>query len=201
MPKGELIQLFKDNTKPKETTKKRVTKKNSVSGDNNIVVMDSKSVNLTINTKPPKTTLKILKTDKHIDDDTTYQIKKIVDDLVKKEVAGGMTTQSAYAKWYGTLKKRYKVTSYSLIPAHLGDEAISWLKTQSVIKRSKIRRNNTPMYRNELYAAIYARGTELGFSKGEIYNIVLTKLNKRVSSLKQLSETNLNKLYQYIMRL
>lgn len=199
MPKGELIQLFKDSTKPKEKTKSRNSKRNSVSGNNNIIVMDSESVNLTINTKTPRTTLKILKDSTHIDDQTTYRIKELVDNLVKKEVAGGITPQAAYAKWYGALKKRYKVTSYTLIPAYLGEEAITWLMGQAAIKRSKIRRNNTPMYRNELYSAIYARTGNLGISKGELYNIVLSKFNKRVSSLTQLSEANLKKLYQYIM--
>ncbi|HHF6578250.1 TPA: ORF6C domain-containing protein [Haemophilus influenzae] len=201
MPKGELIQLFKDSTRPKESKKTTQSKRNAVSGDNNIIVMDSKSVNLTINTKTPKTTVKVLKGNAHINDQITYKIKELVDNLVEKEVTGGMTTQAAYAKWYGALKKRYKVTSYTLIPAHLAEEAITWLMSQAAIKRSKIRRNNVPMYRNELYSAIYARAGNLGLSKGELYNIVLTKFNKRVTSLTQLSEINLKKLYQYIMGL
>ncbi|HDR0997493.1 TPA: hypothetical protein R4323_000377 [Pasteurella multocida] len=201
MPKGELIKLFQDNTKPKEKSSVNNTNKRSISGNNNIIVMDSKSVNLTINTKPQRTTLKVVKTAEHIDAETAYKIKELVDNLVKKEVSGGMTNQSAYAKWYGALKKRYRVTSYSLIPAHLGEEAITWLMSQAAIKRSKIRRSNTPMYRNELYSAIYARARNLKISKGQLYNIVLMKLDKRVSSLKQLSETNLKKLYQYIMGL
>lgn len=199
MPKGELIQLFKDSTKPKEKNKPSNSRRNSVSCNNNVIVMDSKSVNLIINTKTPRTTLKILKDSTHIDDQTTYRIKELVDNLVKKEVAGGITPQAAYAKWYGVLKKRYKVTSYTLIPSHLGEEAITWLMGQAAIKRRKIQRSNIPMYRNELYSAIYARARNLGISKGELYNIVLTKLNKRVSSLTQLNEANLKKLYQYIM--
>ncbi|MDX3962182.1 ORF6C domain-containing protein [Pasteurella multocida] len=198
MPKGEIIRLFKECTKPKEQGKP--TKKNVVSGNNNVIVMDSKSVNITINKTRPKT-IKVLKNSSHIDDHTAYRIKELVDNLVLKETTGGMTSQKAYAKWYGALKKRYKVPSYSLIPSELGEAAISWLMTQAAIKRTKISRSNIPMYRNELYTAIHARAKNLNISKGELYQIVLGVLNKNVSSLTQLNESNLKKLYQYIMHL
>lgn len=99
------------------------------------------------------------------------------------------------------IKRRYRVTSYTLIPAYLKDEAISWLQQQSAIKRSKISRNNNNLYRNELFTAIYARSNNLGLSKGELYNIVFNKFNKRVSSLTQLSDDSLRRLYQFIMSL
>ncbi len=199
MPKGELLKLFKDGSKP--TDQKTVGKRNSVKGSNNVIVMDSQSVNINVHHKPVRQILKVIKSSEHIDDHTAYKIKELVDNIVNKEVAGGATSQKAYAKWYGSLKKRYKVTSYTLIPAHLGNEAISWLQQQAAIKRTKIRRNNTSSWRTEHYSAIYARSGNLGISKGELYNIVLSKFNKRISSLSQLSDVNLQKLYQYIMGL
>ena len=126
------------------------------------------------------------------------KIKDKIDNLAKKEIAAGMLPKKAYAIWWGTLKNRYDVTTYKEIPAHLGDEAISWLTQQAAIKRTKIRKNSKPMWRNELYKSIYAKAGELNLSKGEVYNIVYQRLGKRVSSLKQLGEQNLKKLYNII---
>ncbi|OBW98141.1 hypothetical protein [Gallibacterium genomosp. 1] len=204
MSDDKIIQLFTRNSMPKKRPQRQnlVSKKsNSIKGDNNIIFMDNQSVNLNLNVSPPRTTVKIQKNHSHIDDSTTYKIKEIVDHLVEKEVASGMSTQQAYAKWYGALKKRYRVTSYTLIPAYLGNEAISWLQQQSAIKRSKISKNNNKLYRNELYSAIYARVNNLGLSKGELYNIAFNKFNKRISSLTQLSDVSLKRLYQFIMGL
>lgn len=204
MSDDNIIYLFKKHSTPKKSPKNQnlVSKKsNSVTGDNNIIFTDNQSINLNLNVHPPRTTVKIQKNNSHINDSATYKIKEMVDKLVEKEVSAGMSVQQAYAKWYGALKKRYRVTSYTLIPAHLGNEAISWLQQQSAIKRSKISKNNNKLYRNELYSAIYARANNLGLSKGELYNIAFNKFNKRISSLTQLSDVSLKRLYQFIMGL
>lgn len=135
----------------------------------------------------------------HITQPQAKRIKDLVDNLVAKEEAGGMPASRAYAKWYGVLKDRYQVTSYKAIPAHLGESAIKWLQQQSAVKRSKIRRVDKDQWRKEHYTAIWARASEVGMSKGEVYALVESKLGKQVTSLKQLGEQALKALYDLLM--
>ena len=110
-----------------------------------------------------------------------------------------MSRKAAMAKWWTALKRTYGVTAYREIPRELGDDAIAWMKLQIARTRPKLRRTDNQSWRNELYAAIYARARELGISKGEVYAIVHDRLGKRVTSLKQLGEQNLKKLYNIMM--
>ena len=110
-----------------------------------------------------------------------------------------MSRGAAMAKWWSKLKRTYDVPTYREIPQELGDDAIAWMKQEIARTRPKLRRSDNHSWRKELYAAIYARARELGISKGEVYSIVHDRLGKRVSSLKQLGEQNLKKLYNIMM--
>ncbi|MGR6980846.1 hypothetical protein ACUHGC_05410 [Testudinibacter sp. P27/CKL/0425] len=196
MPKGELIHLFKEATKPKSDAK--LVKKTIKAGSNSVIVIDSKSVNINVN-KTERQSTKFTPSKEHIDASIAFRIRELIAKLAEKEQAAGATPQQAFAKWYSAIRKRYKVTTYQAIPANLGEEAITWLQQQSAIKRTKIRRNDNAQWRREHYTGIYARSANLGISKGELYNIVLQKYGKRISSLTQLGERDLRSLYQYIM--
>lgn len=193
----DLIDMFKSNAKPVNTGAKA-----NVKGDKNIVFLDSAQMNgdININTK------KIIKSefkpnDTHITEEQAFNIKTLIDNLVLKEKASGNDTSASYSKWYSILKKHFKVTTYKGLPAARYDEAISFLKKQSAINRKKIYHKNPDMYKNELYAGIYARSKELGLSKADVFKIANDKFEKDISSLTQLSKVNLKKLYEYIFSL
>lgn len=190
--KAEIIDFIKKaGPKKKETSAPIHIVTN---GNNNIVTGGSINGNININVK------KIEKTEftpgpNHIPSNVAKKIQDLVAKIAAKEEAGGMETKRAFAKWYKKIKDRYDVNTYLAIPEHLGAEAITWLQQQSRIKNSKIRKNDPAMWRKTQYASINAMARDLGLSKGEVYNLALTRLEKRVSSLTQLSDQNLEKLY------
>ncbi|MDY0164420.1 hypothetical protein [Desulfobotulus sp.] len=160
-------------------------------GANSTVIKTDKIVNKTEFTPGPE----------HITPAQAQAIQEAVKKLADKEKAGGLTSQKAFSKWYSAIKKRYNVPTYHAIPAELGDSVLAWLKQQSAIMRPKLRRNDNAQWRNEHYAAINARAKNLNLSKGDIYHIVLERLGKQVSSLTQLGERDLKKLYAIIMKM
>jgi len=198
--KEKRLKAILNQAKPKKRRRKSPSIK--IKGDGNIVGDGNILAGGDVNINTRKTVRHEFRPGpEHISEATAKKIQDLVANLVGKEEAGGMKRSQAFAKWYGLLKNRYNVTTYKAIPAHLGDEAISWLRQQSAIKRSKIRRNDTSKWRKELYTSIWARANELGMSKGEVYALVADRLGKRVTSLTKLGERSLKKLYHIIMSL
>jgi hypothetical protein len=130
------------------------------------------------------------------------RLKDAIDKLVTIEATGGVLEGDRprlYAKWHTILKDRFVVASYKEIPAARAGEALAWLKQVAAMNRPKLRRVDPAAWRNEHYKAIWARSRQLGLSKGDVYAIVLTHLEKQVISLKSLSDASVRKLYQHIM--
>ena len=130
---------------------------------------------------------------------------KVLQDLVYKaaenDVASGMTKRQAMAKWWSILKNNYNVSNYREIPCSLGDQAANWLRQEVAKNRSKKRRTVPETWRKEIYTGIYARTGELNMSKGELYALANERLNVQITSLKQLGEKNLKKLYGIIFNI
>ena len=193
--KAEVIQLFKEAA---EDTGRQARAEPSfsphVSGDGNVVAGRDVNINKRV------TVRNVVKPGpEHITAKQAATLQELVLKAADHDVAGGMSRKAAMAKWWTALKRTYGVTAYREIPRELGDDAIAWMKQQIARTRPKLRRTNNQSWRNELYAAIYARARELGISKGEVYAIVHDRLGKRVTSLKQLGEQNLKKLYNIMM--
>lgn len=191
--KGEIIDFLSAKAKKKDT--QDIDNSIKVKGNNNNIAGRDIYIN-----KRDVTRTTFQPGDEHITQRQAKAIKDLVANLVMKEEAGGMDRARAFKKWWSVLKNRYAVTTYLAIPAHLGDEAISWLQQQSAIKRPKIRRGDNDAWRKELYKAIWARARQIGISKGEVYALALNHLGKRVTSLKQLREQNLKALHGIVMR-
>ncbi|ENS5447412.1 hypothetical protein ACE1QC_002275 [Morganella morganii] len=170
-----------------------------VLGSKNFVINESKGVVLNINSTHRKIN-KITPSDEHITSAQARRIQEIVKALAEKEAASGISTRQAFAKWYNAIRKRYDVPSYHLIPNYLGEEAIKWLQQNSAIKR-KTTPSSKASVKNEYYAAIWARAKQVGMTKGDVYHIVNERLGKTITSLTSLSEDNIKKLYEIIMRM
>lgn len=130
------------------------------------------------------------------------RLKDAIDQLVTIEATGGVLEGNRarlYAKWHTILKDRFAVASYKEIPAARAGEALAWLKQVAAMNRPKLRRADPAAWRNEHYKAIWARARQLGLSKGDVYAISLARLDKRVLSLKALSDSSLRDLYQIVM--
>jgi hypothetical protein len=136
----------------------------------------------------------------HITDEQALKVKELINELAMMSEQAGRS--SSYSQWYNKLYKRFRITSYKLILIDQLEDVVSWLKQQKAMQRPKLRRSNNPVWRKQYYSAIYARASELGIDKFQLYQIAYRelKLNKPVNSLKELGERNLDKLRNYLFR-
>ena len=191
--KAEVIEFFNAKATPK---RKSVDKRVKIRGDNNVVAGRDVNVNKRLVVRPT-----IQPGPGHITPEQAARLKERVLKAADIEVAAGMDRGAAMQKWWSILKRHYRVTTYREIPRDLGEEAIAWLGQQIAMKRPRLRRTVNHDWRKEHYSAIYARAKELGLSKGEVYALAHKRLGKRVTSLRQLGEQSLQKLYRIIMSL
>lgn len=163
----------------------------NIVGNHNTVIKTRKVVRKTVN--------KIQPGPEHISPAQARKLQNAVSKLVEIGLKSSDRSENQlYAAWYKKLKNRYDTNSYLLIPAESFDEALSWLQQHAAMNRPKLRRADPQSWRNEHYKAIYARAGELGLSKGQVYGLLLDKMGLRVTSLKQLSDKSLKRLYNII---
>ena len=141
---------------------------------------------------------------------TQEQAKKIYDTVNEivliNEKAGKFKTAADkgryFAQTWTSFKNRFNVTSYHLLPKEKFDEALNWLKKQIAYEhRPKLRKANNAEWQKNMYGAIYARAqNELKLDKPALYQYAFNKLGLKtpITSLKELSDTRLKKLYQII---
>ena len=193
--KAEIVRLVEQGARPKRRPKSE-GRNVTVRGDRNVVAGGDVNIN-----KREVIRTTVQPGPGHITPGQAAQLQELVHKAVDQDVASGMTRQQAFAKWWSVVKRRYSVPTYHQIPRELGDEAITWLRQQIAIKHPTPRRVAIQKGRTDFYKAIWARSKESGYSKGEVYGIVYNEMGKRVSSLKQLSYGNLERLYYIIMSL
>ncbi len=128
----------------------------------------------------------------HISDAQAYEIQSRV-----KKIAESLSgsSQNSYAASYVAFNKKFKLTSYKLLPKDKFNEAIKWLDKQIAINRPKLQKVDKEQYRKDMYRSLNARANQL---KIDIHKFANTELNlkKPISSLKELSDTRLRKLYE-----
>jgi hypothetical protein len=168
----------------------------SISGDGNIVA--GRDINIA-----PKVVRRtaIVPGPQHVNEEQAFRIKELVNGLAGvDELAGRGRT---FDRWYAKLYRHFRVTSYKLIPAERGEEAIAWLQKQKAVKRPQLRRTNNPEWRKSIYQAIWARTKQLAMDKQNVYDLALTRLGLKepVLSLTELGERNLSKLRDIIFKL
>jgi hypothetical protein len=133
----------------------------------------------------------------HITDAQAKQIKDRVDDIMLSVAA--VKKKGEYAKLWNALKHKFRVSSYHLIAKDQFDEVMNYLHTVDVsYYRGKSRKNNNPQWRKEMYTAIYARLNNLNWSKDQLYYYAAGISGKPVSSLTDLSDIHLQKVYDHI---
>ncbi len=162
--------------------------------------------NNTLNISPRKINKNIIQpTSIHITQEQATIIKKLIDDLVAIDDKAGKIQNNedrkqGYGKYWGKFKKKFKITNYLLLPKEHFNEAEKWLRQQIGMARPKLKRTNKIEWRKEHYTGIYTRSKQKNIDKEELLQIAFEKfeLNEPITSLKELSDTNLKKLYQYI---
>ena len=206
-PSDKIIDLMKYSTEKKDA--ERVIEKSVRNKTLTIEAKDNANVTIAgrdiVNHYNEKTVVhnKITPSSDHISQETAKKIQDIIGKIVSNMIASGKCKDQSkeYAKIQKQLKDKFKVTSYLLIPAESGDEAIKWLNTKNALSLPKLRRTNNTIWKNEVYKGIWARSKQLGLSKSEVYEIAESRYGKKIDSLKMIGERNLKDLYDHIMRL
>lgn len=198
--KNKKEELMKSNNKNQKSSNTKIYNinspfKESVLGDVENLYMNPKTVNRPI----------VQPTEIHITQEQASVIKKLINDMVDiNDKAGKYKTteqkSKAYQNFWSSFKNKFNITSYHLLPKEKFTEAETWLHKQVALQRPKLRRANNPEWRKEIYTSIYARIKSLSIAKDELYDIAFQKLNLKmpISSLTELNDTNLKKLYQII---
>lgn len=188
----ELSAAIRDLDAPLPSQVPTAVAQTNMNGDNIIVggdvYLNRKQVKRNVVTPGPD----------HVPGAVALRIKELIAELADIDTQAGKA--STFGQWYNRLYRHFNVTSYQLIPAEQGEEAIEWLQQQKAIHRPKLRRTNNEAWRRSHYTAIYARAGELGFSKQQLYELAQERLGLKVDvrSLKDIGERNLQKLHNIL---
>lgn len=172
----------------------------TISGDGNLIagrdiqVRTSKVINKTIVQTDPG--------GKHITNETARKIQDLVKEYIDIWIDVGEDGKRAGQRIWSSLKREFNVTTYKEIPFNESERAVEWLRVQLVLARPKLRRRAPEKWRQSLYRAIYSKASELGIAKESLYGYAMEKLGleDKLSTLTDLNQRDLQKLYDIMMR-
>ncbi len=199
--KAEIIDFLTKKPISLDPTKTKTVSNNRIKGNSNILAGGDVTVNL--NPKVIKTN-KIAPGPEHITEKQAYKIQQLIHSLAERDALTAFDGDigKARKKWWSILKRHFEVSSYRLLPQHLFEDAVQYLRQHKAMTRAKLRAPATKArWRNEHYASIFAKAKDLGISKGELYAILSQRLDIRIISLKKISDQNLKKAYHIIRSL
>jgi len=162
-----------------------------VSGTGNIVA----GGNVTIHHRAVVVKTQVIPGAMHISQETARTLTELVNQIVVAEAAVRKSPRNHAAVW-GALKRKFKYSSLSLMPAIHGEEAISALRQDlGRLLGSKSAPKRVPDWRNKRYTAIHARVKQLGIEHWKTQHL---QERYSVSSLKDLSDDDLDAVYQAV---
>lgn len=137
----------------------------------------------------------------HITDAQAVKIREKIAELVEMISSDQQKSKQALFKQeYNALYKHFGITGYKLLPHDRYEEAMTWLQKRIAYKGKKHqRRGDVEAWRKKQYAAIYTRAREKGMSREDVLlqATICLSLKKPITSLKDLSDRRLQKLYDY----
>ncbi len=170
----------------------------TVTGNNNAVA--GRDINIRTEKVVKKVTVKTDPGGKHISNATARRITNLVKKYTETCIMAGDDPKKSSAKIWSQLKEEFCVTTYKEIDIRDSEKAIQWLETKINMLRPRIRRKDPEAWRRSFEIPIWAMAKELGLSKPEVYTLATDKykLKKPINSLKELTQKNLEKLYNHI---
>lgn len=180
----------KPNPRPRKSSPSQ-----SIRGDGNVQVGGNLHVNSTV-----KTQQVIKPGPEHVSPKQAAKIRRLLQTLGQRDEKAGLG--STYGLWMEKFKMALGITSYHLLPLEAFDQAVSWIGQQKAITRSRLRRTDNPLWRQEHYGSIYAVTKKLKWSKAQLSDFAISKkiATKPFSSLKDLKERQLSALSAAIKR-
>jgi len=163
-------------------------------GVNNVKIVHTKQVRNINDITPDKNI--------HITDSQALQIRLKITNIAEMVATNKGNIGSMIKKEYNAFYNEFGCTSYKLLPLEQFDKAILWLNKRTAYHGKKnLRHGNTEEWRIKQYTAIYARTKGLNMSKEDLLIFAEQKLALKASlpSIKDLSDTRLQKLYRLII--
>lgn len=174
----------------------------SITGNNNVQVgVNNGQI---IHTKKVKVTTEVLHAPgQHITDTQALQIREKITEIAGMVATNKGSIGSMIKKEYNAFYNQFGCTSYKLLPSDKFDEAITWLAKRTAYHGKKnLRHGDTPEWRKKQYTAINTRARQLGMDRDKMILFAQDKLELKepLESIKDLSDTRLQKLYNFIMQ-
>ncbi|CAM1364277.1 AlbA family DNA-binding domain-containing protein [Tenacibaculum xiamenense] len=206
---NEIKRMYEDRSSRQEpiTNTKSKSSVKQIAKGRDITQIGNNEGTINITTKKVKKENKISPNPNfHISGEQANQIKEYINQIVDLNSKAGKLKDDKekgkfYASTWNKFKKKFGVTSYQLLPINKFDEAKNWLQRQLAIQKPKLRRTNNDEWRKRNYKAIWSKSRELNMSKEQIYQMAFERLKLKtpITSLKDLGEQNLDKLYRIMM--
>ena len=140
----------------------------------------------------------------HISEEQAFKIQEKVNELVTlMSLVEDASKKVLYTKAYGEFKHYFHITGYKFLPKDKFDEAMRWFDQQKVLKyRPKLKKVDNKIYRNLYYKSIHSKATELNWNHDTLYQFINQTLCLKtpISSIKELSDTMLKKIYEVLFR-
>lgn len=174
----------------------------NIIGDNNICIEgNGNNVVHNINPRIIKKNI-ITPTHEMLTPSQKKEIKEKIAELAKIDIDSGVSNKTAFSKWYKKLYNKFKVSSYAEIYQNDFDSAIKFLNQQkAMFLKGKLKKTDKEGWRKSNYRSINARLDQFGYDKTFAYEVAHRQTGKTITSLKDLNDTELKKLYGYIMNL
>ncbi|CAA0211340.1 ORF6C domain-containing protein [Tenacibaculum maritimum] len=172
----------------------------SIKGSNNIQIVEGN----VIQTKKVKIVTEVLHdATTHITDSQALEIREKITEIVNMVSSNKGNKSTLFPKEYSAFYKQFKITKYSLLPKEDFNSAIKWLnKRIAYYGKKNLRHGDNEQWRKKQYIAINARARQLNMNRDDLLLFTTQKLQlkKPLASIKDLSSTRLQKLYNFIMR-
>lgn len=169
----------------------------TVSGKNNRVQQAARDI---INTEKITRKNEINPGPEHIDGKQKKKLRDVITEVAKR--LAGEDGKPKYWKVYEMLEAKFNVSSYLLIKNEQFEDALSYLKQQRAINRSRLRRSDPKAYSEDFFTKIHTCRTALGWERPQLFEYAreLLSLKKPITSTKQLGPNQLKQLSESISR-
>lgn len=175
-----------------------MSKEQSIIGNNNIQVSGNLTINVAENKPRPTRTNFTPDYNIHISEANAKAISDKIHTMAKQ-----IADPSYYRVLFGKLNNHFKINTYRALPKGLFNDAMHYLDVIDHTQiQPKLRKTNVEEWRKSKYAAIHAKANSLGWSHEDLYSTINQYLahKNQYTSLKELSDTALKKVYEYIIR-
>lgn len=174
----------------------------SITGSNNVqVVVNNGQI---IQTKKVKQVTEVLHIPgQHITDAQALQIRQKISEIAEMVATNKGSIGSMIKKEYNAFYSQFGCTSYKLLPSDKFENALVWLAKRTAYHGKKnLRHGDTDEWRKKQYTAINTRARQLGMDREKMLMFAEQRLELKqpLESIKDLSDTRLQKLYNFIMQ-